>query len=104
MLQSIKLATLAALTLGVGNFSWAQDGSSTGPAQTQTDPAAKPAGDPVTNTMVPYGVNPPVPDTSTPHATDTARPATTGEKVSVPQGNFTSESPNPAVPPSAETK
>lgn len=97
MLQSIKAITLLAL-LGGAVPTWAQDVSPNSPTQAQTDPISKPVGDATTNTLVPYGVNPPVPDTSTPLPTDTKRPETTGEKVSVPQGNFTSESPNPAGP------
>jgi hypothetical protein len=95
---SVKLATLVALLVSFGNsLAWAQQGSTNNPGQAQTDPIGKPAGDPTTNSLVPFGVNPPVPDASTPIATDSVRPPTTPEKVPVPQGNFASESANPAV-------
>jgi len=98
MQGSVKVATLAALVVGFGNLpAWAQQGSANNPAQAQTDPVGKPAGDTTTNSLVPFGVNPPVPDASTPIATDSVRPPTTAERVPVPQGNFGSESPNPAV-------
>jgi hypothetical protein len=88
---------IVVLAMGVGDFAaWAQ-GSANNPGQAQTDPMGKPAGDPTTNTLVPFGVNPPVPDSSTPQAADSARPPTTTEKIPVPQGNFTSGSASPAV-------
>ena len=97
MLQSIKVITLMAL-MGGAIPTWAQQVSPNSPAQAQTDPISKPAGDATTNTLVPYGVNPPVPDSSTPQPMDTKRPETTSQQVPVPQGNFTAESPNPASP------
>ena len=98
MKRSVRVATLAALAVGIGNSSaWAQqDSSPTNPVQAQTDPTRRPAGDTITNTLVPFGVNPPVPDSATPKATDSVRPPTSTEKIPVPQGNFTSESPNPS--------
>ena len=96
MQRSFKVATLVALAMGAGILSApAQQGSVSSPGQAQTDPVGKPAGDTTTNTLVPFGVNPPVPDTSTPQATDSVRPPTTTEKIPVPQGNFASESGNP---------
>ena len=74
---------IAALTL-VSVIAWAQSA--------QTDPTGKPAGDATTNTMVPYGVNPPIPDSTTSNPTDSVRPATRAEPIPVPQGNFTSDS------------
>ena len=92
MLQSIKVA-VALLTLIAGSIpTWAQEVAPNSPAQEQTEPVSQPAGNATTNTLVPYGVNPPVPDTSTSQPTDTKRPETTSASVPVPQGNFTGES------------
>ena len=97
MQRSVKVATLVALAMAIGILSArAQQGSENNPGQAQTDPTGKPAGDMTTNTLVPFGVNPPIPDSSTPTATDSLRPLTTTEKIPVPQGNFTSGSGNPA--------
>ena len=96
-MPNTKLATLVALAIGAGILpAPAQQGPASNPGQAQTDPTGKPAGDTTTNTLVPFGVNPPVPDTSTPKPTDSVRPPTTAEKIPVPQGNFASESGNPA--------
>ena len=98
MNTSAKVVIIMALAMGIGDVAaWAQQGSANNPGQAQTDPMRNPAGDPTTNTLVPFGVNPPVPDTSTPQAADRARPPTTTEKIPVPQGNFTSGSASPAV-------
>ena len=91
----IKVAALAFVVSVVPAA--AQESTLSNTAQTQTDPTNKPAGDATTNSMVPYGVNPPIPNTATPEATDTVRPETTGEKTSVPQGNFVSDKPNTTV-------
>ena len=102
MLQSVKVAAVVALAVGFGSVSAsAQEASANSPAAAKTDPA-KPEGDATMNTMVPFGVNPPVPNTSTPEATDSVRPPTTGERLPVPQGSFTAESPNPATPAATE--
>ena len=101
-MHSFKVAALAFVVSVVPAA--AQESTPSNPAQTQTDPANKPAGDATTNSMVPYGVNPPVPNTATPLPTDTVRPETTGEKVPVPQGNFMSDKPNPTVNETTETK
>ena len=97
MRRPVTAAVLIAFAFGLGNWpAWAQQDNT--PPQAQTDPEEKPAGDSATNTLVPYGVNPPVPDAATPQPTDSVRPETTGQSIPVPQGNFTSGKSDPAAP------
>ena len=96
-MPNTKLATLVALAIGAGILpAPAQQDPASNPGQAQTDPTGKPAADTTTNTLVPFRGEPARPGHLHPETDRPREAATTAEKIPVPQGNFASESGNPA--------